>query len=233
MTLLAGLAAAAEVEQVHIHVDGHRLPAYRAIPHGSGLFPAVLFLHGGRGGVVGGDPKESVAALARSGYVALAPLRLKQNTLGKEIEQTRAALQYLRNLQQVDPQRVAVVGFSRGGLLALIAAVQAAKLRAAVLMAPASGRGALARAVNRATPTTPPTLILVAKNDTRQADHVALAQQTERGLGERGAHTKLILYPPFGDQSADGHRLFFAVRSNYFKDIGAFLSQHLGHSQAE
>lgn len=30
LTLLAGLSAAAEVEQVHIHHDGHRLPAYRA-----------------------------------------------------------------------------------------------------------------------------------------------------------------------------------------------------------
>ena len=73
----------------------------------------------------------------------------------------------------------------------------------------------------------------VAKKDTRQADHVALAQQTWQGLAARGAHTKLIHYRPFGDQSADGHRLFFAVRSNYFKDIVAFLSQHLGHSQAE
>ena len=155
---------------------------------------------------MGGDPKASVAALARAGYIGLAPIRLKPNTLKTEISQTHSALAYLRNLRQVDPQRVAVVGFSRG---------------------------ALDRALRLATVQMPPVLILVAENDTRQADHVELAQKTRQQLQQSGVAAEWILYSPFGAPTADGHRLFFAVRSNYFKDIVAFLSQHLGHSQAE
>ena len=219
--------------EVSIPAGPHRLEAYLAEPEGGGPFPAVLFLHGGRGGIVGGDPKESVAALARAGYVALAPMRLRQNKLGTEIAQTRGALEYLRKLDRVDPQRVAVIGFSRGGLLALIAAVNSPELRAAILMAPASGRGALDRALRRATPQVPPTLILVAKNDTRQADHVALAQKTEQQLERAGGSAQVVLYPPFGSPSGDGHRLFFAVRQSYWKDLLAFLEEHLGSPQAD
>ena len=182
---------------------------------------------------MGGDPKESVAALARAGYVALAPMRLQQNRLGTEITQTRSALEYLRKPDRVDPQRVAVVGFSRGGLLALIAAVKSTELRAAILMAPASGRGALDRALRRATPQMPPVLILVAENDTRQADHVALAQQTKQQLQRAGGSAKVVLYPPFGSPSSDGHRLFFSVRQSYWKDLLAFLEDPLASPQTD
>ena len=65
--LIIHASEGAQVEQVQFLADRERLAAYRAIPSGSGPFPAVLFLHGGRAGVVGGDPKESVAALARAG----------------------------------------------------------------------------------------------------------------------------------------------------------------------
>ena len=71
--------------EVSVPAGPHRVAAYLAEPEGSGPFPAVLFLHGGRGGIVCGNPQQSVAALARSGYLALAPLRLQQNTLGKEM----------------------------------------------------------------------------------------------------------------------------------------------------
>ena len=225
--LLTHTAVGAEVERVRFPADRERLPAYRAVPEGRGPFPAVLFLHGGRGGVVGGDPKESVAALARAGYVALAPMRLQQNRLGTEITQTRSALEYLRKLDRVDPQRVAVVGFSRGGLLALIAAVKSTELQAAILMAPASGRGALDRALRRATPQMPPVLILVAENDTRQADHVALARQAMQKLRGKGVEAEWILYPPFGPPTTDGHQLFFRVRDDYWSDVRTFLTRHL------
>lgn len=231
--LLTEMAAAAEVEQIRFTADGDRLMAYRAVPEGQGPFPAILFLHGGRGGAVGGDPKASVAALARRGYVALAPMRLKQNTLKSEITQTRSALEYLRKLDRVDPQRMAVVGFSRGGLLALIAAVKSTELQAAILMAPASGRGALDRALRRATPQMPPVLILVAENDTRQADHVALARQTREQLQRKGVKAEWILYPPFGAPTSDGHRLFFSVRQSYWKDLLAFLEGPLASPQTD
>ncbi|MDG2207655.1 MAG: dienelactone hydrolase family protein [Pirellulales bacterium] len=227
LALLADTVAANEVEKIRFPAGDDRLPAFRAIPEGDGPFPAVLFLHGGRGGKVGGDPRASLAALARSGYVGLAPMRLEAATLKTEIDQTRSALAYLKNLRQVDPQRIAVIGFSRGGLLALIAAVEHTDLRAAILMAPAPGRGALDRALGRASQPMPPVLVLVAENDTHQADHVTLARQTMQQLRSKNVAAEWILYPPFGPPAADGHQLFFRVRDGYWSDVRTFLTRHL------
>ena len=143
MLLVAGgRESAAATHKIVLPSGEQRTEAYLAEPEGSGPFPAVLFLHGGRGGIVGGDPQQSAAALVRAGYVALAPLRLQRGSLREEFRQTQAAILYLQNLANVDRDRVAVVGFSRGGLLALMAAVRSNDIDSAVLMAPAPGRGA-------------------------------------------------------------------------------------------
>ncbi|MDP7267257.1 MAG: alpha/beta fold hydrolase [Pirellulales bacterium] len=225
-----GRDAAAAARKIVLPSGGQRTEAYLAEPEGEGPCPAVLFLHGGRGGIVGGDPQQSLAALARAGYVALAPMRLKQNTLRAEITQTRGALEYLRKLDRVDPKRVAVVGFSRGGLLALIAAVKSPELRAAILMAPAAGRGALSRALAAATKNTAPTLILVSGNDSAQADHVEIARTINGRLKQVGADSQLTVYPAY---RSDGHQLFFKVRATYWKDLVAFLDTHLQASKAQ
>ena len=230
LTTGSGATAAPPLpRKVSVPVGPDRLTAYLALPEGNGPFSAVLFLHGGRGGIVGGDPQQSAQALAHAGYVALAPLRLQRRSLREELEQTRAALSYLHTMAKIDRDRLAVVGFSRGGLLALMVAVGSDDLEAAVLMAPAAGRGALERALAVATAETPATLIQVAKNDTVQADHVAIARLTERQLERAGTAARLILYPPFG---REGHSLFFKVRTAYWDDLLVFLERHLGSAPA-
>ena len=69
----------------------------------------------------------------------------------------------------------------------------------------------------------------MAKNDTVQADHVAIARRTKRQLERAGTDARLILYPPFG---REGHSLFFKVRTAYWDDLRVFLERHLGSAPA-
>ncbi len=57
-------------------------------------------------------------------------------TVSREVADTMAALDYVRGRPDVDPQYVALVGFSLGGLVATLAAAQQPALRALVLWNP-------------------------------------------------------------------------------------------------
>ena len=174
--------------------------------------------------MVGGDPKATAEALAKSGFVGFAPIRGKNSTLAGNVQEVIAAINYVKNLEFVDDQRLAIVGFSRGGLLAFMASTQRRDLNAVVLMAPAHGQGTLRRFLSKSDRVTAPTLILVAKNDTKQADHVSISQQVNTTLKNAGKDSQLIQYPSYG---RDGHRLFFEVRQTYWRDVERFLKNHL------
>ncbi len=92
------------------------------------------------------------------------------------------------------------------------------------MMAPAPGKGTLVRFLPQASRVTASTLILVASNDTRQADHVALSRQTHAALEKAGKSVRLVVYPAFG---RDGHLLFFQVRQPYWADVVKFLKDKL------
>lgn len=108
--------------------DGSTLHGYLALPEGTGPHPAVLLIHEwwglNRGIPVLAD------ALAREGYVVLAAdayrgqvtslfpraLWLRLTTPGDQIfADVDAALAHLRSLDNVDPSRVASMGFCFGG----------------------------------------------------------------------------------------------------------------------
>ena len=163
-------------------------------------------MDGGRGNAVGGDPQATAEALAKSGFVGFAPIRGRNSSLARNIPEVIAAVDYVKNIEYVDEQRLAIVGFSRGGLLAFMASTQRRDLNAVVLMAPAHGQGTLRRFISRADGVTAPTLILVARNDTKQADHVRISQQINTTLKKAGKDSRLILYPAY---RRDGHRLSF------------------------
>ena len=69
-----------------------------------------------------------------------------------------------------------------------------------------------------------PVLVMVAVNDTVQADHVSIAQEVERSLFDYEKKVELIIYPSFG---SDGHALFFEVRDIYWRDVLDFLEDNL------
>ena len=211
-------------KEVSFQSGSQRIKGYLATPGGIGPFPTVLFLHGGIGSIVGGNPSAVVDALANAGFVGFAPIRRNNPSMATHVQDTAAAIEFVKRLDQVDNARLAITGFSRGGLLAFMASTRRQDLRAVVLMAPAHGRGILRRFLADAENVSAPTLILVAKNDTRQADHVSLSQQIHTGLRAAGKHTQLIVCPPYGQ---DGHHLFFEVRPSYWQDVERFLKNRL------
>ncbi|AKF10966.1 alpha/beta hydrolase family protein [Sandaracinus amylolyticus] len=103
--------------------------------------PAVLWLHGGFS--IDEGPESVAFALAEAGIVVMAPtLRGEDGNPGRlelflgEVDDARAALDHLRALPTVDPERVVVMGHSVGGTLALMLAETHAPARAFVSFGP-------------------------------------------------------------------------------------------------
>jgi dienelactone hydrolase len=105
------------------------LQGYLRLPEGSGPLPAVILMHGCGGGWRGLDQRWG-RLLAEWGYVALTIDRFGTRGIanactGAPPPQTLLdayrALNFLSGQSSVDPSRVAVVGFSQGAMLALLA----------------------------------------------------------------------------------------------------------------
>ena len=116
-------------------------------PSPAAMLPAVVYNHGAiiestgyeEGAAQGYDVDEFVAAIADAGFVALAPIRPPTTLETNDV--TPVAIAYLDRLENVDHDRIYVIGFSKGGLLSLHGVVQADSARptALVLMSPALG----------------------------------------------------------------------------------------------
>ena len=142
---LAGGVPAEADEQVSFASAGQGDPiqGYLTRPKGAGPFPAVVLLH-----TCLGLPAERAsigARIAAWGYVALfvddfATRGLKETCavdFKQALPDADGALAYLRRLSYVDPDKIAVVGFSQGGDTALkIAAGGAAGFKAAAAFYP-------------------------------------------------------------------------------------------------
>jgi dienelactone hydrolase len=124
------------------HAEGHAVPvtspapvtltAELYTPRGSGPFPAVILIHGCGG--IGSNVKEWAVWLRHEGYAAFVLdsfggrgiKRLCANTselTGRmRAPDAFAAAAYLKTLPQIDPGRIAAMGFSHGGWTLLTAA---------------------------------------------------------------------------------------------------------------
>lgn len=120
-------------------------------PKGDGPFPAVVLMHGCAGIRTNRDATWA-SHLMRWGYVtlqmdSLGPRKLSSNCLGtRAIDRTSdafGAIIFVRNLSYVDPDRVAIMGWSQGGGVTLqavaktgIAALLKERFRVAVALYP-------------------------------------------------------------------------------------------------
>ena len=205
------------------------MQGYLCKPSGRGPFPLVVYNHGGMGNIVGGAPKETCEALARGGYVGLAPLRRQTHSMRGHINDVLVGKQYGQNLPYVDRRRVALIGFSRGGLLTLMAATIRDDLRALVVMAPAmGGRGQMDRVIGRLENISVPVLLMVAKNDTgskrtRGQNTLVGSRRLSKALKAAERNVRFIEYPPY---NSDGHTMFFGV-GKYWQDVLTFLRKHV------
>ena len=130
---------------------GDRAPAYLFVPHGiQGRRPAVLCLHQtismGKGEPAGlGGDKPYALELAERGYVTIAPdypnfgeYRCDPYALGyasatmKGVWNHIRAVDLLRSMPEVDPDRIAAIGHSLGGHNAIFAALFDLRIKAVV-----------------------------------------------------------------------------------------------------
>ncbi len=104
--------------------DGELVEGFLLKPEGTPPFPAVVLVHGGV------SSRESTAQMAENigglfsqrGYVALA-VNYRAGPIGlQDVEDTLSAIQYVRGLDFVDPERIGVYGGSHGGYIALMCA---------------------------------------------------------------------------------------------------------------
>jgi carboxymethylenebutenolidase len=110
------------------------IPSYLATPDGAGPHPAVLILRG----VAGPDDgyTEIASRLAEWGYVALMhgwKIRGNDPPDALVYDDMKGAMTFLRSVGSVDLKRLAVFGFCRGGVHAIMAARAHEEIRAIVV----------------------------------------------------------------------------------------------------
>jgi dienelactone hydrolase len=177
-------------------------------------------------GEADGDLMEQ--AWAKGGQQARNRVQL-QLMEGEELTEATAALACLRALPQVDTRRIAVVGHSFGGSLALFLAARDTAVRAAVVFAGAAYswdqspdlRAQLVAAVRHA----PPALFVHAANDYSTASGRALAAEMQR----LGRPHGLKIYPAAGRTAREGHNFVFSNLAMWEPDVFAFLDSQLRH----
>ncbi len=178
------------------------IEGYLSKPEGSGPFAAVVYLHGCAG--LSENTRHRVAELmTRWGYVALIVDSFATRGIKHSCDQMMparqgdalGALRYLSTLAFVDPQRIALVGSSQGGIVALqlasthdfnlFAIPDELKFKAAVAYYPLCGVATEQLTV--------PTIILIGElDDWTPAKNCELWMKWRAG---KGAPVKLVVYP--------------------------------------
>jgi dienelactone hydrolase len=113
--------------------DGHVIFATLTLPDGDGPFPAVVMIHGfGSTKDEAGDGYKMMAPwLAQAGIASIrydsigtgeSLVDHKEFTLAKAVEDTNAVAAYARTLPQVNDGKIGLLGWSQGGLVALLTA---------------------------------------------------------------------------------------------------------------
>ncbi|MEK6711480.1 MAG: alpha/beta fold hydrolase [Nitrospinota bacterium] len=203
-------------------------------PEGAGPFPTVVFNHGS---IVDGNGVQGAAqrgydlagfcgALAKEGYLAFLPIR-ESAPMGNRFDSYRddyqaivaAAVDHVKTRPGADPGRVALMGFSMGGLTSVIVAPGRTDLRALVLLAPAFGRGRMEEAAKGIPRLAAPVLLLIEQSDSRPIQRAV--GLLERELKAHGKEARVLRYTTGG-----GHRFFYKVDS-FWPDVAAFLREKM------
>lgn len=253
--LFVAVAQAADVRWVSFATaKGERVQALYAASAGAAKVPAVIYNHGtgvrhsGYAGAAsrhGMDVKDFVEALAKEGYVAIAPIREflagsaymeKGRPVGSAedwsaviengIEVTVAAVEFLKGQAEVDRSAIGIVGYSEGGNVALWSATRHPVFRAVVLLAPASINMSAHYNLRKASSSeilrriTAPVYLAVGQEDLRpiRADTQEVLIPNLSAVNSRFVHK--TDYP-------GGHFWFYRVRPEFWNDVTAFLKQHL------
>jgi len=175
-----------------------------------------------------GSNSEVLMNRERDAKGAQARNQLQLRLLDSELDEVTAGVALLRRLAEVDPQRVAIVGYSFGGSLTLLAAERDSTLRAIVLFAGAAGswdgspklQARLTEAVRRARV---PVFFAYAANDYSVAPLTVLSGE----LAKLGKPYGAKIYPAVGRTPAEGHDFIYSSVAIWERDVFAFLAEHM------
>ena len=197
----------------------------RDFSEAQGPFPAILYSHGSERRP--GTKPEIGNYFVDKGYVVFVPHRRGHGRSPSDrqvdslfdqgfkgvvalhelhLEDTLAALAYLRAQSYVDSRRIAAAGCSYGGIQTLLASEKGSGLKAAIAFAAAaetwsrspSLQTRLRRAVKNATV---PILFIQAENDWDLTPSAALSREMEAA----GKPHKRVIFPPYGQTHEEGH----------------------------
>ena len=220
--LTSGAMASSDVSLPRMTVTQQPDGSWLAVPSGPGPFPGVLYNHGGMGTIVGGDLEATSRALAAQGYIGYAKARaITSESIPDSFVDVSDGLDELLEVPTIDNNKIAILGYSRGGLLSLrLAELNPELFDGVVLMAPAPGAvfgdgsttmDAYLEDVSSLGSGTQ-FLLLVAANDmppAQEYDHVEIIDEVEASISAvAGIGVSKIEYPAYSD---DGHDLFQSI----------------------
>ncbi|PWU02371.1 MAG: aminopeptidase [Candidatus Melainabacteria bacterium] len=125
---------APSIKPIFYNSGGKKLKAWLIFPHKRGKSPAVLFAHGGYS--VGAGDIAAVRPFVDAGFVVMVPsVRGENGNPGNfelcfgEIDDLKAALNYLAKLPQVDPHMLFAAGHSLGATNVMLLAESDGRLK--------------------------------------------------------------------------------------------------------
>jgi carboxymethylenebutenolidase len=239
----------AEPEEIIFSSGKLRLHGFIYRPEGDGSFPTILWNHGSEQYPKSG--KLIAKPFVSRGYVVFVPHRRGQGSSsnqseyimdlihqesevsrGKkfvELQETHqedviAALSYLKQLPYVDPNKIAMVGCSFGGIQTVLATEKRLGLRGTIAFAPGAMswskvpelRSRLIQAVQSATV---PILLVQAKNDYDLSPTQTMAKELEK----INKPHKLLIFPRFGKTQAEGHGFCVRGEQIWGNEVFSFL----------
>jgi len=147
---------------------------------------------------------------------------------GEQLDEARNGLAVLRSLPGVDSSRIAIVGHSFGGSLALLLAAERPAIGAVVSFGGAAGswvrssylRESLTSAVQKLTA---PVFLVYADNDYSTAPATILDAE----MVKQGKTHLLKIYPAFGQTESEGHNIIYLSMGTWERDVFNFLDAHL------
>jgi carboxymethylenebutenolidase len=147
---------------------------------------------------------------------------------GREMDDARTAIGFVRRLPDVDARRVAIVGHSFGGSLSVLMTEHEPALRAAVVFSAAGyswdrSPELRARLLEAARRTAVPLFFIHAENDYSTNSGKSLDAE----LARLGKPHRLKIYPPVGLTADEGHDFPLNSVPTWEPDVFAFLEQYM------
>ncbi len=188
--------------------------------------PAVIYNHGKiiekvgyKGGLSKGyDVAEFVKALADNQYVAIAPIR-PAGTDFFFAPINRGVISYLKQRADVDFNHIGIIGFSKGGYMALEAATKMPELKAVVAMSPARPQAPLGK--DELSKIQAPIFVTLGKEELSDEIGQATLRYVVNILRQLQKNVE------FKSGYNGGHKWFYRVRPEYWPDIIGFLNKYL------